>query len=435
MAKPVNRLTGDAPDGQNPDKKFVPPAPEGKWKYTPPPPPKPNPKDAGVFTEEMLQRSGGKMKAPPYDPEGKKHGGAIKKRRFAGGGEVEDKEAGLAASNKEEPVGFFKRLMMGNIDQPGSEAYNKFGAGRGKAESTAAARNQQQNANIRDANMALDVAEPVRTASPRYNLEDFRKAQDYAKDVGGPSADREKAQSYADEFGVSSGSSKIKPSVSKPKVSSSNTPKKESKLSDYPVFTTPEYKPKKAEEKDLPKVAASAASASNRGNSFEVPAAPKVKAGTGEIPTRDIATPKSTDYQGPNELEKIIQGVPGGGASLAGIAALSAAGGVGGAKLYKMYKAAQRAKELDAAKRFSQPGAREITKDLSKYTGKEELEAAESTLRGANSRKGIQERRSNSEIEYKRGGNVKAYAKGGAVSSSSRGDGCAQRGHTRGKYI
>jgi hypothetical protein len=81
----------------------------------------------------MLQRSGGKMKEPPYDPEGKKRGGVIKKRRYAGGGEVDDKEAGLAASNKEEPVGFFKRLMMGNIDQPGSEAYEKFGAGRGKS--------------------------------------------------------------------------------------------------------------------------------------------------------------------------------------------------------------------------------------------------------------------------------------------------------------
>jgi hypothetical protein len=32
----------------------------------------------------------------------------------------------------------------------------------------------------------------------------------------------------------------------------------------------------------------------------------------------------------------------------------------------------------------------------------------------------------------KRGGKIKAYAKGGSVSASSRGDGCAQRGKTRG---
>jgi hypothetical protein len=34
--------------------------------------------------------------------------------------------------------------------------------------------------------------------------------------------------------------------------------------------------------------------------------------------------------------------------------------------------------------------------------------------------------------EMKKGGGVKAYAKGGSVSASSRGDGCAQRGKTRG---
>jgi hypothetical protein len=35
-------------------------------------------------------------------------------------------------SNKEAPVGFFERIRAGNIDQPGSEAYNRFGAGRGR---------------------------------------------------------------------------------------------------------------------------------------------------------------------------------------------------------------------------------------------------------------------------------------------------------------
>jgi hypothetical protein len=56
-------------------------------------------------------------------------------RKFSEGGEAADKEAGLKAS-KDEKVGFFERLRMGNIDQEGSEAYNRFGAGRGKAERT-----------------------------------------------------------------------------------------------------------------------------------------------------------------------------------------------------------------------------------------------------------------------------------------------------------
>jgi hypothetical protein len=55
-------------------------------------------------------------------------------KRFQEGG-VSDKDRGLEAS-KEDKVGFFERLRMGNIDEEGSEAYRRFGAGRGKAERT-----------------------------------------------------------------------------------------------------------------------------------------------------------------------------------------------------------------------------------------------------------------------------------------------------------
>lgn len=56
-----------------------------------------------------------------------------KTKRFQDGGSAEDKRRGLAAS-KGESVGFFERLRMGNIDDPKSEAYKRFGAGRGQAE-------------------------------------------------------------------------------------------------------------------------------------------------------------------------------------------------------------------------------------------------------------------------------------------------------------
>lgn len=56
-----------------------------------------------------------------------------KRRRFAEGGIAADKEAGLKASQGEK-VGFFERLRMGNIDDEGSEAYRRFGAGRAKAD-------------------------------------------------------------------------------------------------------------------------------------------------------------------------------------------------------------------------------------------------------------------------------------------------------------
>lgn len=70
-------------------------------------------------------------------------------RHFDEGGEVQnmprartaeedqesaDKSAGLEASNKEKSMGFFERLRAGNIDDPTSEAYKRFGAGRGRAD-------------------------------------------------------------------------------------------------------------------------------------------------------------------------------------------------------------------------------------------------------------------------------------------------------------
>lgn len=64
----------------------------------------------------------------------------MKFKRYEGGGEVEEsaaKQRGLDISNKEKPVGFFERIRMGNIDDPSSEAYKRFGAGRGRAASTA----------------------------------------------------------------------------------------------------------------------------------------------------------------------------------------------------------------------------------------------------------------------------------------------------------
>jgi hypothetical protein len=57
-------------------------------------------------------------------------------KRFESGG-VYDKDRGLEAS-KEDKVGFFERMRMGNIDEEGSEAYNRFGAGRAKADRDAA---------------------------------------------------------------------------------------------------------------------------------------------------------------------------------------------------------------------------------------------------------------------------------------------------------
>jgi hypothetical protein len=70
-----------------------------------------------------------------------------KAKRYQEGGEAEDKKRGLAASNKEGSVGFFERLRMGNIDDPKSKAYKRFGAGRGQAET---AKEKQQSRLTKD---------------------------------------------------------------------------------------------------------------------------------------------------------------------------------------------------------------------------------------------------------------------------------------------
>jgi hypothetical protein len=65
--------------------------------------------------------------------------------RNSGGGSVsdevynskeyqDDKARGLKASENDAEVGFFERLRMGNIDDPNSAAYRRFGAGRGADE-------------------------------------------------------------------------------------------------------------------------------------------------------------------------------------------------------------------------------------------------------------------------------------------------------------
>lgn len=54
-----------------------------------------------------------------------------KVKRYQEGGETELKQRGLELS-KDDKVGFLERLKMGNIDDPRSEAYRRFGAGRAK---------------------------------------------------------------------------------------------------------------------------------------------------------------------------------------------------------------------------------------------------------------------------------------------------------------
>ena len=98
-----------------------------------------------------------------------------KTKRYEGGGEVEEslaKQRGLDISNKEAPVGFFERLRAGNIDDPSSEAYKRFGAGRG-----------------RDRGESVSVNQPMPSA-PSMSAASSRPLSDDMYSDFGPSAGR-----------------------------------------------------------------------------------------------------------------------------------------------------------------------------------------------------------------------------------------------------
>jgi hypothetical protein len=461
MAKPVNAMTGDAPDGQNPNKKYV-PEKQGRFKYTPPPPPKPDPRDAEIFTEEKLRRSGGKMKEPPMGLDSKKRGGVIK-RRFASGGEImdvepvneteaSDKAAGLKAS-KGEDVGFFKRLMMGNIDKPGSEAYEKFGAGRGRVANIPAA--EERQAIKRKPDEGFEPSEPVRPPSPRIDIDDMKRAQDYAKDVGGPSADKEKAQSYADEFGGSSSSSKVKPTVNKP--TPVKAPQKDTVRKDdvspqaetkYPgqgreatgkPTAVRDYKTGEKAEEDYKRISKPGRDAIEGfyPEEFLIPGGKAIKYGlnalkggakAAEVGSASRAlTPYETPvtFLGKGSAKNITPVERLGTEQAKRLTYQEAQGAVSGAtpRVGGPRTAAQKdAAEFMASLKGPKTGGSSGPK------GKNPFNAA----KDKSPRKKSSFKETDDYNDFNRGGNVKRYASGGSVSASSRGDGCAQRGKTRG---
>jgi hypothetical protein len=191
------------------------------------------------------------------------------------------------------------------------------------------------------------------------------------------------------------------------------------------------------------------------------PAPSPAPAARAEIPKSTTATaPESTgeDTSGPSNMDRIFMGL-GAGAGVLGAAKL--------ARLNKAEKAAKAAKA--AAAKFSSPQARQATSETGRKFGpKAEMEAAESTMRGAVSRKGIQAKRAaaerargqaetmernkpvmqatpkkssprdrtreDREPDYElraRGGSIKGYDNGGSV----RGGGCERRGKTVGRFV
>ena len=132
-------------------------------------------------------------------------------KRYDEGGEVSDKEAGLKSS-KDEDVGFFQRLRMGNIDDPSSEAYKRFGAGRGKAERNPVGESVSVNQPMRsEREESVSVNEPRAVARPSMTTTAADMYQDYGINAGRGSAGSSETMSPS-ERGSAGTSETVRPS-------------------------------------------------------------------------------------------------------------------------------------------------------------------------------------------------------------------------------
>jgi hypothetical protein len=86
--------------------------------------------------------------------------------RLADGDTEESYKARGLEASKGESVGFFERMRMGNIDQAGSEAYNRFGAGRAALDTMASDAEDIRSANRSAASAATKPTESARVSDP-----------------------------------------------------------------------------------------------------------------------------------------------------------------------------------------------------------------------------------------------------------------------------
>jgi hypothetical protein len=307
-------------------------------------------------------------------------------KRYQEGGDVAaDKQRGLDISNKEEPVGFFERIRMGNIDEPGTEAYNRFGAGRGRATPAAPAAEEVR-------------PNPVPRIPPQPNPI-FAAGMEQGKRQ--PSGDASVAEDYAGPRTKPIVTTPVKPAAPKPNAS----------------------KPKPEQDRiGMPQ--ASQYAGPMRGMRSDAGTSPPIathfgpreeeRSAASKIPGQSVKAPKGEKIDS-SETSRNIEN-----ALLA-----TGAGGVGLAGLYKMFKGGKKAASA----------GRELVTSPSKTAGRvsKTAEAAYDKLKKSSFTKKKGDDVTDVTAK-KRGGTVKKYASGGMVSSASRrADGIATKGKTRGK--
>lgn len=355
-------------------------------------------------------------------------------RRFQEGGEAALKAEGLAASNKT-PMGFFERLRMGNIDQEGSEAYNRLGAGRGRME-----RDAKSEA---DANRMVDAMNASRSVRGSYAPEQLdAEAGDTAR--MSEMMDRGRAEGERDEKRMAPSLAQTQNAAilaAKPsRTASSKTTGDFARLDRKALLPSgPNVardpggvgKRRAASAEDMAAASAAPAAAPRNGAS----AIPKATTPAGVADGERLP-----EVTGMSNLEKLMAGtgIAGGLAGLAGL----------GLKARNSYRAAQAAR-MGARKRADlKEQAIDQINQVRKTDGRPALDTgAPMKSRSDLKQKTIDEINQNRKADgrppladdaMKRGGRVKKMASGGSVkstvsSASRRGDGIALRGKTRGK--
>jgi hypothetical protein len=317
-----------------------------------------------------------------------------KRRRFAEGGisEAADKESGLKASQGEK-VGFFERLRMGNIDDEGSEAYRRFGAGRAKADRDIA--NEAAAMRAVDASRASAAAAP--SAMPEIDeLEaaDIRYRENPIVVPAGPKVTKRASTQTA-----------------KPSAPAKSSPKMQEQTYRRTSGDTGEREPAYTRK--------GGATADDRAMATPTaPAAPKPSMRRGTVSDIPLDAPRK-----PVTGEK-VDGTELGRNVATTVAALGPVKGAGAVRAGAEYLRANRVQDAfnktATARRTAEARAKG---DATKFASKPKA-TQKNTVKKT---KKFDDEESN--IEFKRGG--KAYAAGGSVSSASkRGDGIATRGKT-----
>lgn len=318
-------------------------------------------------------------------------------KRYEGGGEVMGdvdpkeaaaKEAGLKAS-KGEDAGF-SRFFMGSIDKPGTEAYKRFGAGRGKDETPTPV-------TVRPPAVPATPSKPVASSTPL--------SDDMYSDYG-PSAGRSSSETITPS----------RPAATKPVA-----PAKPS----TPATPVPRLRDTGPDRSDLINKPSLDKNFSNEGRNKPAPAGSSAS----QIPSQSTKAPQGGEKVDSSETSRNLENAM----NALGATAAIGAGTAGLYKLGKMYDASKKAKRaLLNNPRLERPGT-VAGKDfvVRDYEG-----AAKAGSKGVPKKQlGYSKDTDVTDVmAKKRGGAVKKYASGGTVSSASkRADGIATKGKTRGK--